>query len=319
MLKVVACTAGYYICSVSIILFNKFLLSNSGFSFPYFVTLVYLVVKGLECGLMKWCLGLEGRQFNSWSEYFFKVVLVGASVATEICIRNLSFIYVTVALYTMVGATVPIWQLGWALAPCFKLEKFEIFLVLAIVAVALGLALVGYGATEVEPVGLFILLASVVLSGLNGVIIQGQLQNKSLLATDTASSTAQPLNPIVLTWEIAPWASLMALAFVLVFELSEMKSSEYFKSWAGLAPVLAGLCGSGTLVSIDIVLQVWCESPLSTPRWFLTSLSCFCCRCCCYFASCKSSFACMVRWISSSVVRSEWSFYMPLRKSNDHS
>lgn len=95
---VVGCTVGYYCCSISIILFNKFLMTNSGFAFPYFITLVYLVVKGVECGVMKWCLKLPGRHFDTWEEYGRKVVLVGVAVATEICVRNLSFVYVTVAL-----------------------------------------------------------------------------------------------------------------------------------------------------------------------------------------------------------------------------
>ena len=41
-------------------------MSSQGFSFPYFVTLMYLVVKGLECGLMQWCFNLPGRTFTTW-------------------------------------------------------------------------------------------------------------------------------------------------------------------------------------------------------------------------------------------------------------
>ena len=77
-------TAGYYGSSVTVILFNKCtahrlscpparlttalagVMSSQGFSFPYFVTLMYLVVKGLECGLMQWCFNLPGRTFTTW-------------------------------------------------------------------------------------------------------------------------------------------------------------------------------------------------------------------------------------------------------------
>ena len=41
-------------------------MSSQGFSFPYFVTLMYLVVKGLECGLMQWGCNLPGRTFTTW-------------------------------------------------------------------------------------------------------------------------------------------------------------------------------------------------------------------------------------------------------------
>ena len=40
------------------------------------------------------CPQLPGRRFATWREYFLKVVLVGAGVAAEICVRNLSFLYV---------------------------------------------------------------------------------------------------------------------------------------------------------------------------------------------------------------------------------
>ena len=44
--------------------------------------------------------------------------MVGILVGSSICLQNISFLFVTVALYTMVGATVPIFQLCWALSPC---------------------------------------------------------------------------------------------------------------------------------------------------------------------------------------------------------
>ena len=44
--------------------------------------------------------------------------------------------------------------------------------------------LVGAGATEVEPKGFFILLGSVVLSGLNGVIIQAGFSRIAVSETE---------------------------------------------------------------------------------------------------------------------------------------
>ena len=78
---------------------------------------------------------------------------MGVLVGGSICLQNVSFLFVTVALYTMVGATVPVFQLCWALSPCFQLEKPSRGLVSAILCVVSGLVLIAYGATEVNPIG----------------------------------------------------------------------------------------------------------------------------------------------------------------------
>jgi hypothetical protein len=159
------CTLGYYSCSVTVILFNKWAMSSQGFSFPYFVTLCYLVVKGVECGLLQKILQLPGRTFDSWSEYILQVVMVGVAVAVQICLQNISFLYVSVALYTMIGASVPVWQLCWGMSPCFRLEQFSLSLTMAIILVASGLAVISVGAASASPTGVILLLGSVCLSG----------------------------------------------------------------------------------------------------------------------------------------------------------
>ena len=80
-----------------------------------------------------------------------------------------------------------------------------------------------------DPFGFAILVGSVALSGLNGVVLQVQLQRgRSSLgrpaltnsrASESGTNDGQgeiamaTVHPIVLTWEIAPWAALTALAF----------------------------------------------------------------------------------------------------------
>ena len=58
------------------------------------------------------------------------------------------------------------------------------------------------------------------------------------------------------SWEIAPWASLTALGFTLSFDLQPMLASPFLASADTFLPVLGGLCGSGTLVCIDVLFQV---------------------------------------------------------------
>ena len=188
----------------------------------------------MECGLLVALLKLPGRKFEGWFEYFTQVVLVGVAIAGQICLQNLSFLFVSVALYTMVGASIPIWQLCWGLSPCFRLETFSWQLSGAIVFVAVGLAVVSFGATSASPTGIALLLGSVCLSGFNGVVIQSQLQeqrgasvrkvrqaaerHRQLAAaggphacgsggtlnapavTGSSVEVIKPLNPIVFTW-----------------------------------------------------------------------------------------------------------------------
>jgi hypothetical protein len=82
-----------------------------------------------------------------------------------------------------------------------------------------GLVLIAYGATEINPIGLLILLCSVTVGGLNQVIVQSQLQRDGAkyLKLPTAKASSGPastageraegerapqlkLNPIVFTY-----------------------------------------------------------------------------------------------------------------------
>ena len=64
---------------------------------------------------------------------------------------------------------------------------------------------------------------------------------------------AQPLSPIVFTWEIAPWASLTTLIFVVAFDLRPMIGSPFLQSTDTFLPILGALVCSGTLVCIDVL------------------------------------------------------------------
>lgn len=209
--------------------------------------------------LKQWCFKLPGRSFDTWWQYFTRVIMVGVLVGSSICLQNISFLFVTVALYTMVGATVPIFQLCWALSPCFALEKPSRGLFASIAMVVAGLVLIGYGSTEVNPIGLVILLCSVTVGGLNQVIVQSQLQRDGAkyLKDKSLSSKGKEikLNPIVFTWEIAPWASIAALCFTLAFDLEPMMASPFLASTETFLPIVLGLCGSGTFVCIDVLFQ----------------------------------------------------------------
>jgi solute carrier family 35 protein C2 len=265
-------------------------------AFPYAVTLVYLLVKGLECAVLQRLLRLPGRSFDGWAPYARRVIGVGASVALQICLQNLSFVFVSVTLYTMVGASVPIFQLSWGISPCFRLETYSSRLAGAITLVVVGMCAIAWDAADASrarpsdcdpALGFLILLGSTALSGFNGVVIQAQLQS---LDSDHAVVPTPQLHPVVFTAEIAPWAVLTAAVFVAVFDLPGLRawfagveqSQDSGFSCAVSAPLMDGsgssssgetgsstvadgdlaklamllaLCGSGTLVCIDVLLQ----------------------------------------------------------------
>ena len=59
----------------------------------------------------------------------------------------------------------------------------------------IGLVLIAYGATEVNPIGLLILLCSVTCGGLNQVIVQSQLQRDGAKYLSAASKKGRGKEP----------------------------------------------------------------------------------------------------------------------------
>lgn len=168
---------GWYASSISMTLFNKYLFSQYGFRFPVFATMfhstgIFLVTWAILSNCM--------TKPNISRKVFFKfVVPVGVFAGLDIALSNMSYLYITVTLYTMVKSSVLVWVLLFSFL--FRLEKPSVVLVVIILLVAGGIFLATFGTTEVHLGGVMLVVVASILSGLRWTTTQLLMRKEGLM------------------------------------------------------------------------------------------------------------------------------------------
>ena len=86
----------WYVISITITLYNKWLFSVYGLHFPLLVTSAHIAFKIPAARLLMCCLGMEPVRFDSWRVLLLEVAPSGLAMTGDIGLSNLSFLYTTV-------------------------------------------------------------------------------------------------------------------------------------------------------------------------------------------------------------------------------
>jgi hypothetical protein len=161
-LKVTASTLGWYVMSVGLTLFNKWILGCTpellladpehgcdqywvaSFKFPVTMTFFHMALKGVIAWFVIKLLRLPVPAV-SWRDFWLQACPIGASTGLDIACSNLSFLYVTVTFATMVKPCGLLWTC--ALAICMKLEEPSTRLFMVISCIFSGVFLASFGET----------------------------------------------------------------------------------------------------------------------------------------------------------------------------
>ena len=193
-LRLAAATVGWYLMSVSLTLFNKWILGCKAedlaadpaacdaywvpsFKFPIAMTFCHMAMKGVIARLVICVLRLPMPEV-SWRDFFCQACPIGASTGLDIACSNVSFLYVTVTFATMVKPCGLLWTCG--LAILMGLEKASKQLLGVVLAIFAGVFLAGWGETEISWIGFVFVMLSTLFSAVRWVCVSSPRAGREL-------------------------------------------------------------------------------------------------------------------------------------------
>ena len=206
-LRVLGLVLFYYLFSISLTFYNKWILTD--FPFPLSATLFQFLLTFVFCSILRECTSLytgvapvKVRAFP----YLKNVVPTSIAAAYDIGLSNWSFQFITVSLYTMCKTSAVVFILLFAIL--FRLEKFRLKLVGIVLLISIGLFMFTFEYTFFNLTGFALVLSASLLSGIRWNTAQLLVQ-KSQLGLE---------NPIDILYHVIPVMSLCIFPLAMVFE-----------------------------------------------------------------------------------------------------
>jgi hypothetical protein len=146
-LRIAAGSAGWYAVSVSLTLFNKWILGYwvPSFRFPLAMTFCHMVFKGVIAAATIWLFALPVPTIT-WRQFWLHACPIGAATGLDIALSNVSFLYITVSYYTMIKPLGLLFTLLMALL--LRLEQPSVALISAVMLIFSGVFLASVGETN---------------------------------------------------------------------------------------------------------------------------------------------------------------------------
>ncbi|CAE7568139.1 SLC35C2 [Symbiodinium natans] len=174
---------GWYCVSITLVLLNKWVMKSwrGGLDFPLFYTMSHMVLKGCF-SLLYLALSCHppGKQRRS---VCCGVSFVGVMTALDVAASNMSFLFITVAFYTMLKSASLIFIL--VLGAVLRIEKCSAGIAATVVLISIGIFITSYGETDFDLRGFWLVLGSEVFAALRWLATQKTLQSSGLTAMQT--------------------------------------------------------------------------------------------------------------------------------------
>lgn len=194
MYKQVLVTYGYVtlwiFLSATVIMYNKWVLSFSGFPYPVALTLWHMFFcSALAFGIVK--MGYV-ETINMSSETYLKAVVpIGACYAGTLWLGNAAYLYLSVSFIQMLKALMPV--AVFVVGCAFGTEKYNGGTLVNMLIVSLGVAIASLGELNFVVIGVVLQMCSICTESTRLVLVQILLQRRGL-----------KLNPITTLYYIAP-------------------------------------------------------------------------------------------------------------------
>lgn len=177
--------------SSTIILFNKWLISEKKFHFP--LTLVMLHMAFVSACAHVWRkLGWAEAPAITWRDVLTRFLPIATFFAASLGFGNAAYLYITVAFVQMLKAATPVAVLLCSFA--FGLEQPSLRLFMYIVLIAVGVAIACYGQLQLDWTGVTLQCAAVVVEALRLCLVNIALTARGIkLSSVTFLSVVAPL------------------------------------------------------------------------------------------------------------------------------
>ena len=195
--------------SMSVILFNKYILAYSGFKYPIALTMWHMVFCTTVSAVLVRGTGTTKRLHMPRKEYVNRVVPIGALYAASLWLSNSAYLHLSVSFIQMTKALMP--GLVYACGVAFGMEKLTRVTTLNMVIIAVGVAIAAYGEIDFVWIGVIEQLSALLFEAMRLMLVQ-------VLITKQGYG----MNPIQSLYYVSPaCAACLALPFAFV-ELPEI-------------------------------------------------------------------------------------------------
>jgi len=270
--RAVQYTTCWYLVSITLTMYNKWLFTQwagVGFRFPVFITMLHMFVKfclaraalalgfgrgdGSDAGIR---LGQAAggqrakapprpSRAQQQQMYWRKAVPVGLLTGIDVCLSNISFLYVSVTFYTIVKSSTPMFTL--VLSVACGLQQCSGSLVGSVLLLCSGVALASYGETQFSALGFCLVLGAAACGALRWVVTQQLLHS--------GGANAPPsMTPLETTYAIAP-ASICALVLPFLWLEYRQLSESCFRSSAGSLLSTVAVVMVGGFLAFGLILS----------------------------------------------------------------
>ncbi|XP_076171108.1 solute carrier family 35 member C2-like [Ptiloglossa arizonensis] len=208
----------YFVLSVGLTFYLKWLYNTYGFHFPLTVVICHLLTKFLLSAIIRCIKTCYKRQQLKlpWQSQILMIMPVSIASGLDVGLSNWGISLTTISLYSMTKSTTIIFVLGFALI--LNLEKKNWSLICIVVMISGGLFMFTYKSTQFSIFGFAICLLASFASGIRWTITQLIVQ-KSKLGMK---------NPIDMMYYMQLWMLVPIIPVMLWFEGSHIYSN--FKS-----------------------------------------------------------------------------------------
>ena len=195
--------------SMSVILFNKYILAYSGFKYPIALTMWHMVFCTTVSTILVRGTGTTKRLHMPRKEYVNRVVPIGALYAASLWLSNSAYLHLSVSFIQMTKALMP--GLVYACGVAFGTEKLARVTTLNMLIIAVGVAIAAYGEIDFVWIGVIEQLSALVFEAMRLMLVQ-------VLITKQGYG----MNPIQSLYYVSPaCAACLVLPFAFV-ELPEI-------------------------------------------------------------------------------------------------
>jgi len=248
----------WYAFSVTLVVYNKWILNSweGGFKYPVTISMVHMIMKLLLSVLAVkfFCRDQESRTDQlavaesgmaklTWSTYMCSAVPVGVTTALDIAASNASFLYVSIPLYTIVKSSSILFVLFFSIL--YRLQPIQFSLIIVVFLISAGVVMAVYGDTDFSALGFGLVLGASCVGGYRWALTQ-------LLMVQIGSK----LSALHTIYYISPAAAVTLIPFSLWLEGADLFSSKFVQEFHLFTLALMNTVGAGIFAFAMILVEL---------------------------------------------------------------
>lgn len=195
--------------SMSVILFNKYILAYSGFKYPIALTLWHMFFCTTVSSFLVRGIETTKRLHMPRKDYVNRVVPIGALYAASLWLSNSAYLHLSVSFIQMTKALMP--GLVYVCGVSFGMEKLTKLTSFNMVIIAIGVAIAAYGEIDFVWIGVIEQLSALVFEAVRLMLVQVLITRQGY-----------GMNPIQSLYYVSPACGVCLLLPFIFVELPEI-------------------------------------------------------------------------------------------------